>query len=92
MSDLEPINCWIYRSSRQHEMYLYLCEEDAFDDIPEALMNRFGTPSLVMELELHQDRKLSRVEVADVMNSLRNSGFFLQMPPQIHAELYDAEH
>ena len=73
-------------------MYLYLSEEEAFDDIPEALMSRFGTPSLVMELELHKERKLARVDVVDVMNSLRNSGFFLQMPPEIQAELYDAEH
>ena len=27
-----PITCWIYRGTRQVEMYLYLAKEDAFDD------------------------------------------------------------
>ena len=27
--------CWIYRSSKKDEMYLYLARQDAFEDIPE---------------------------------------------------------
>lgn len=72
-------------------MYLYLPQKDCFDHLPEALMSRFGTPSLVMELELHAGRKLARSDVDRVMNSLRKDGFYLQMPPEIDVELFDAE-
>ena len=84
-------SCWIYRGSKQNEMYLYLPEPDCFDDLPVALMSRFGTPSLVMELELHAGRKLARADVDQVRRSLSENGFYLQMPPEIDVELYDAE-
>jgi uncharacterized protein YcgL (UPF0745 family) len=29
------IPCWIYRSSRKDEMYLYLGKEEGFDEVPE---------------------------------------------------------
>lgn len=80
--------CWIYRSPRKDEMYLYLAKEDAFDDIPEPLMQRFGTPQLVMQLDLDPQRKLARVEVGAVLASLAENGFFLQMPPELKPELY----
>ena len=47
--------CWVYRSSKKDEMYLYLASEEGFDQVPEALMQRFGTPSHVMDLELHPE-------------------------------------
>ena len=35
--------CYIYRSSKQDEMYLYLREKDQFADVPVELAKRFGT-------------------------------------------------
>ena len=87
MSDT-PLDCWIYKSSRKDEMYLYLAQEDAFDDIPAPLMERFGTPQFVMQLQLTPERKLARAEVASVIAALRENGFFLQMPPELKPELY----
>lgn len=82
------LNCWIYKSPRKDEMYLYLAAEEIFDEVPEVLMQGFGTPQFVMELELSAERKLARVDVNAVMTSLRESGFFLQMPPDLKPELY----
>jgi len=84
----EQTHCWIYRSPRKDEMYLYLAEADNFDPIPGALMERFGRPQLVMELDLSGERKLARVEVTRVIEALRENGFFLQMPPELKPELY----
>lgn len=78
-----PITCWIYRGTRQVEMYLYLAKEDAFDELPPALMERFGKPTLVMELELHPTRRLARENVSKVIANLKQQGFHLQMPPSI---------
>lgn len=84
----EPIDCWIYRSPKKDEMYLYLAAEDDFDSIPEALAQRFGRPQFVMHLQLTEERTLARVDVKQVISALREQGLFLQMPPQLKPELY----
>ncbi|WP_275098589.1 YcgL domain-containing protein [Sedimenticola hydrogenitrophicus] len=83
--------CWIYRSSKKDEMYLYLARQDAFEDVPQALLQRFGTPLPVMELALHPDRPLAREDVNKVIGNLRNLGYHLQMPPKLVPDLYDGE-
>ena len=87
MSDL-TLPCWVYRSPRKQEMYLYLAEEDDFDKVPNALLEKFGQPILVIELELSPERKLAREDVNTVMANLRSQGFHLQLPPKLQPELY----
>ncbi|WP_078121640.1 YcgL domain-containing protein [Thiosocius teredinicola] len=82
------LNCWVYRSPRKQEMYLYLAKEDGFDCIPETLLAQFGEPILVIELELSPKRKLAREDVTKVIANLRSQGFHLQMPPQLKPDLY----
>ncbi len=82
------ISTWIYRSSRKDEMYLYLAVEDDFDAVPEPLMQRFGQPAFVMQLQLHEERPLARQDVKRVMASLHENGFHLQMPPELKPDLY----
>ena len=83
--------CWIYRSAKSEGMYLYLGLEDNFDSIPDGLLKSFGTPQLVMQLELHPERKLAREETIKVLKNLSTQGFHLQLPPQIRPELFHAE-
>ncbi|WP_456379808.1 YcgL domain-containing protein [Thiolapillus sp.] len=80
--------CWIYKSSKKDEMYLYLAKEDDFSEVPELLMARFGQPSLVMQLDLHRERTLARADTARVMQQLEDEGYFLQMPPNLRPDLY----
>lgn len=82
------LHCWVYRSPRKQEMYLYLAEEDGFDRIPAPLLEQFGEPVLVIELELSPKRKLAREDVVKVIANLRSQGFHLQMPPQLKPDLY----
>lgn len=84
----DTLPCWVYRSARKQEMYLYLATEDGFDRVPAALLERFGEAILVIALELSLERKLAREDVSQVMTNLRQQGFHLQMPPQLRAELY----
>ncbi len=81
-------NCWIYKSSKKDEMYLYLAREDDFEAVPELLMARFGKPSLVMELELDEQRRLARADVTRVMSQLSEEGYYLQMPPRLKPDIY----
>lgn len=87
MSD-EILPCWVYRSPRHPETYLYLSEEDAFDQVPAGLRDHFGEPVLVIELELSPDRRLAREDVVMVMSNLRTQGYHLQLPPELKPHLY----
>lgn len=84
---LSPMRCWVYKGTRQEEMYLYLARRDGFADLPEPLRRAFGTPSLVLELTLSPARPLAREEVTAVMKDLHTRGYHLQMPPQTRARL-----
>lgn len=84
----DTLPCWVYRSPRKQEMYLYLAEEDGFDTVPDELLERFGEPVLVIGLELSSQRKLAREDVEQVMQNLRKKGYHLQMPPLLRPELY----
>jgi uncharacterized protein YcgL (UPF0745 family) len=87
----EQLLCWIYRSPRKEEIYLYLRAEDDFEAVPEALLSRFGTPEKVMELTLSPQRSLAREDVTQVMENLRSQGFHLQMPPKLQVDLYEGD-
>ena len=80
--------CWIYKSSKKDEMYLYLARQDDFEVVPSELMKRFGQAQLVMELELSPDKKLARENTLVVINNLLENGFHLQLPPVLKPELY----
>jgi len=82
------LSCWIYKSPRKDEMYLYLAREDDFDCVPESLLRHFGDPAPVMRLELHEGRSLARAEVDEVMRLLREQGYYLQMPPRLQPDIY----
>lgn len=73
--------CQVYRSSRQEQMYLYVSKQDGLSRVPEALLKRFGEPEPILLLNLDGSRKLARVDAEEVVEAIREQGFFLQMPP-----------
>ena len=83
----DNLHCWVYRSPRKQELYLFLAAEDGFDRVPEALLDGFGEPILVIELELSPERQLAREDVNQVMANLGDQGFHLQMPPKLQPDL-----
>jgi uncharacterized protein YcgL (UPF0745 family) len=85
------MQCFIYRSSLQDEMYLYLGRKDDFAAVPEALIKRFGRAEFVMALDLASRERLARVELAAVKTALASQGYFLQMPPTIANVLHDGD-
>lgn len=82
------MQCYIYKSLKKDELYLYLTKKDDFSQLPETLYQSFGRLEFVMELELTANRKLAREDSNKVIDSLNNKGFFVQMPPTlINSEL-----
>lgn len=85
------MHCDIYKSSKKDEMYMYVARSDAndhqdqenpFEQVPETVLQAFGRATFVMHLELSPERKLARVNVLHVIDSLQTKGFFIQMPPE----------
>ncbi len=75
------MKCFVYKSLKKEELYLYLEKQDDFSTIPELLLNSLGRLELVMDLDLTSERKLAREDVNKVLVSLQEKGFFVQMPP-----------
>ncbi len=72
--------CSIYKSKKKEGAYLYLPNKDDFSEVPQPLMELFGRPQFVMIIKL-EGRQLAQVDVNKVMQSIRQQGFFLQLPP-----------
>lgn len=77
------MQCFIYKSLKKDELYLYVNHKDDFSAVPEALFKSMGRLSFVMELELTPQRKLARENPEKVMASLQSKGFFVQLPPTL---------
>jgi uncharacterized protein YcgL (UPF0745 family) len=75
------VNCSVFRSSRKEYTYIYLRSGMKFEDLPATLLEVFGPPEFVIELELSPDRELASEDVNQVMENLRADGFHLQLPP-----------
>lgn len=92
MSTVSTMHCSIYKSSKKDEMYMYIpCPVPSANEaeradpllaLPEAMRSAFGRAIFIMNLELSESRKLARVNVLHVMDSIQNRGFFIQVPPE----------
>jgi len=71
----------IFASSRREGMYLYAPRGTAWEELPESLRAAFGPPRPIMTLALTPERRLARVQAAEVIAAIGEKGFFLQMPP-----------
>ncbi len=73
-------------------MYLYIARPEQTEDraeafnplevLPEPMRVAFGRATFVMDLQLSESRKLARVNVLHVMDSIQTRGFFIQVPPE----------
>ncbi len=82
MSEKKEQSCAIYKTKKRDGLYLYVIEQDNFEDVPAEVMQQFPMPEHVFDLELSTDRPLAREDVLQVINNLQTKGFHLQMPPK----------
>ncbi len=76
------MQCYIYRSPRKADTYLYLAQKDDFESVPAALLEVFGEPEFCFDFELTADRKLAKENAGEVLQNLEARGFHLQMTAQ----------
>lgn len=85
----DKLLCEIFKSARKEEMYLYVDKRQGLGEVPEALLEHFGTPISAMTLILTPEKRLGRARAADVMAAIRDKGYYLQMPPAKEEYLLD---
>ena len=73
--------CSIYKSAKKPDTYLYVPYDTKFEDLPEGLVQVWGTPELVMNLDLNSRKSLALCDIEEVKTKLKEEGYFLQMPP-----------
>ncbi|WP_286266401.1 YcgL domain-containing protein [Thalassotalea atypica] len=73
--------CTIYKSPKKQYTYLFINKRDDFSDVPEGLMQTFGTPQLVTVVNLATKDKLAMADINKVKTALKDTGFYLQLPP-----------
>lgn len=76
------MQCFVYRSPRKRDTYLYLPEADVFSQLPPGLMRVFGQPQFALEFDLTPGRRLAAADAGQVLENLRRQGYFLQMPAE----------
>ena len=74
--------CQVFRSSKEEGMYLYVQKDEGLSRVPEDLLKLFGKPQPAMVLLLTPEKKLARVSVDKVVESITRQGFYLQLPPR----------
>jgi len=75
------MQCFVYKSLRRAETFVFLARRDDFEPLPEPLRARLGDLQFVVEFELTPERRLARAEAPAVIASLAERGFHLQLPP-----------
>lgn len=78
------MQCYVYKSQKKSDIYLYILEKDNFAQVPEALQNLMGDMKLVLNFDLTTQRSLAREDIEVVRKNLSEQGFHLQLPDQTH--------
>ncbi len=77
------MQCFVYKSLKKVDMYLYLKEKKNFSNVPKTLLKSIGQLVYVLEFDLHPERTLGRADPKELIANLNNRGFHLQMPETI---------
>ncbi len=73
--------CAIYRSPKKEGMYVYIEKKDDFSSLPDELLKSFGQPQFAMLFNLKGEKQLKTAPNNEVLNTIKEQGFYLQVPP-----------
>ena len=75
------MHCYIYRSEKKADTYLYLDRPLDQAELAADLRVLFTPVVLAMELELDQKTRLGQENISKVLENLKTKGYHLQLPP-----------
>ncbi len=73
------MNVYVYRSLVKNGYYLYVLEEDNFDQVPAALKEALGKLEFALNFALTEDRRLATENPRKVIDNLQSIGYHLQI-------------
>lgn len=73
--------CFVYKSLRKSDTYLYVNKRDDFTAVPDTLKQMLGDLEYIMEVDLDQRKRLAQTDSRQVRQQLQQQGFYLQLPP-----------
>ncbi|HEU4664354.1 MAG TPA: YcgL domain-containing protein [Dokdonella sp.] len=79
------MRCFVHKSLRRADTYVYLRQPDGSDALPAALRDALMPMRQVLELELTPTRRLAQVDATRVIEALEQHGYYVQLPPDPHA-------
>lgn len=85
------MQCFVYKSRKKLNTYLYVLEKDDFGAIPEALQKLMGDMAFVLSFDLEKQNKLASEDIQVVRKNLADQGFHLQLPDQTKASDQDIQ-
>jgi len=77
------MRCFVYKSLKKADTYVYFAQRDDFAPLPESLRIALGSLSFVLEFDFDVQRKLARDDAATVRANLEARGFHVQLPPAV---------
>lgn len=75
------MRCYVYKSLRKADTYVYLAAREDFGRLPAPLLDSLGELRFALEFELDAGRTLAREDPVRVRENLAARGFHLQLPP-----------
>ncbi|MFM2484013.1 YcgL domain-containing protein [Celerinatantimonas yamalensis] len=78
--------CYVYKSLKKTQTYLYIAKRDDFNAVPEQLLMMIGKLQLFTTINLAK-QQLATANTDKVIESLHKEGFYLQLPPPPENEL-----
>ena len=79
-TDKTEIECAVYKSQKKDETYVFIPTKTPLSDLPEKLLKVLGQAEMVMTLKLTPEKKMARGTAANILKSIEEQGFHLQMP------------
>ena len=74
------MQCYVYRSRRKQQTYLFLPKRDDFSQVPASLLQLFGDAEFSFELALSAEKKIVLAGASGVQRQIQENGFYLQLP------------
>jgi len=81
---ITELECVVYKSLKKDETYVFIPTTTPLSELPEELLKVLGETELVMTLKLTPEKKMARGTAAEVLKSIEQQGFHLQMPEKPH--------
>ena len=78
------MRCYVYRSVKKADTYIYLLEKDSTSSIPAGLKKLLGNVEYVLELDLEKTQNLANADIDQVISNLNTHGYYVQLPKEQH--------